>query len=109
MPACFGQELGFGARDKDVAIHRDFESAERGCAKNVLERFTLATPFDQFTQSVRLCGSELALEIQIQLHPGRLEHVREQQFDLQPWCVHALSREEVRTFLDGFKHCHGEV
>ena len=60
-----------------MTVHGDFETAERGRTGDVLERFTLATAFDEFTQRVRFRRGEHALEIQIQFHARQFEQMRE--------------------------------
>jgi hypothetical protein len=72
----------------------------------MLERFTLPATFHQFAHVRQLGLGKFALEIEIQLHAREFEGVRQEQFRLQTRRVHPLVRQEVRAFLNDFKHRH---
>ena len=99
---------GFRPRNERVAVHGDFESAKRGRAGDVLQRFALAAAFDEFAQRVRFRRGEHALEIQIQLHARQLEQMREQEFGLQARRFNAFFGEKFRALLNRFENGHAD-
>ena len=72
----------------------------------MLQRFALSAAFDEFAQRVRFRRGEHALEIQIQVHAGQLEQMREQEFRLQARRINALFGEKFRALLNRFEDGH---
>ena len=91
-----------------MAIDHQFQAAKRSRADDVLQRFALSPPFDEFSKRVRLRLGQCALEIQVQLHAGHVQQMSEEQFDLQARRVHTLFGEKICAALDDFQDCHAD-
>ena len=72
----------------------------------MLERFSLATPLDEFAKSIEFGVGEGAVEVQVQLHPRHVEKMRQEQFSLKPRRIDLAFGEEFRAALDDFQDCH---
>ena len=87
-----------------MAVDRDFVTAKGNGAEDVLQGFALAAAFDQFTEPIFLIGGKGALEVQVQLHSGQLEQVRQQQFGLESGRIDPLFGEELGAALNDLEN-----
>ena len=60
IPAAFGQQFRFRARNQNVPADRQFQTAKGNRADNVLQRFALPAPPHQFAQRLRFPCAESA-------------------------------------------------
>src|SRR5437762_2575001 len=61
LPSAFGQKFSFRTRDEHIAIDDEFEPTKASCANDMLQRFTLATTPDHFTNAPQFLIRENAL------------------------------------------------
>ena len=90
-----------------MPVHEKFQPAKIGRADDVLERFSIATAFEEFPQFFQLGFGENALETQIQFHARHLKEMGEQKLDLQSWRFDSFFREKIRATLNDFEDGHG--
>ena len=106
-PGGFGEQFGFRAGNEGVFVHGHFQTPEIGGADDVLERFALAAALDELAEAIGFPGGQRAVEIEVQLHAGKLEEVGEEEFDLEARGFDAFFGEKIGAALDGFKDRHG--
>lgn len=72
----------------------------------MLQRFTLAASLHEPAQPAQFGFRQPAFKLQINLHPWKLQNVRQQQLGLETGRFHPPFGEKVRTLGDDFENRH---
>ncbi len=100
----FAQQFGFRARDQHLGIDQELQAAEGSRAEEMLQRFAFAPAPEQAAEGFHFGVRDVALEVQVEFESRDLQHVREQEFDLQARRIDALAGEEFAAGLNDFRH-----
>lgn len=101
------EHFGFGAGDEGLGAAGEGEAEEAGVAEDVLEGFALGAAFDQGAEGIEFGGGEDAFELEVELHPGEVEDVGEEGFDLEAGGGDALAGEVVGGAVDQVEEFQG--
>jgi hypothetical protein len=102
----FGQDLSFGAGDKDAMIDFEFEAVKDGGAQNVLQRFAPAASLNQVPDGLQVGLRKQAIELQVELQARNGEPMRQEPLHLEPGRVHAFAGQVFGAASDHFEHRH---
>ncbi len=102
----FDERFGFRTWDEGCRADGDFQSEEGRAAGEMLQRFALRTALHERAEGGEFRIGQGAVVIQVELEAGELEHVGQQQLDLEARRVHAVALQELRAALDDFEDGH---
>jgi len=91
----FHQRFGIGPGDEHIAIDRKFKAEEMRRAGEISDRLLLATTADEIAKLRQLRFANHFVIAGVQLNPGDVQHMRQQQLGGKPRLVDALLGEKA--------------